>query len=36
MNLKEAFISAREGNFVTSTMFDRNQSMHYYNGKYYY
>ncbi len=36
MNLREAFISAKEGNFVTSSMFDRNQSMHWYNGKYYY
>lgn len=36
MNLREAFVSAKEGNFVTSTMFDKNQSMHYYNGKYYY
>lgn len=36
MNLREAFISAKEGNFVTSLMFDRNQSMHWYNRKYYY
>ena len=36
MDLREAFISAKEGNFVTSSMFDRNQSMHWYNGKYYY
>ena len=36
MNLREAFISAKEGNFVTSSMFDKNQSMHWYNGKYYY
>ena len=36
MNLKEALISAREGNFVTSTRFDSNESLHYYKGKYYY
>lgn len=36
MNLKEAFLSAKEGNFVTSEMFDRNQSMHYYKGDFYY
>lgn len=36
MTLREAFESAKDGNFVTSTMFDRNQSMHYYKGKYYY
>lgn len=36
MNLKEAFLSAKEGNFVTSEMFDRNQSMHYYQGDFYY
>ena len=34
MNLKEAFLSAKEGNFVTSSVFDNSQSMHYYKGKY--
>lgn len=36
MNLQEALDSAREGNFVTNQMFDKNQSMHYYKGKFYY
>lgn len=36
MNLQEAFNAAEEGNFVTSAMFSKNQSMHYYNGKFYY
>ena len=36
MNLKEAFLSAKEGNFVISSVFDNSQSMHYYKGKYYY
>lgn len=36
MNLNEALLSAREGNFITNEYFDRTQSLHYYNGKFYY
>jgi len=36
MNLNEAIKSAREGNFVSHHSFDYNQSMHEYNGKFYY
>ena len=36
MNLNEAFNAAKEGNFVTSTQFSKDQSMHWYKGKYYY
>ena len=31
MNLNEALLSAREGNFVTNEYFDKTQSLHYYN-----
>ena len=36
MNLQEALISAKDGNFVTNEYFDHTQSLHYYSGKYYY
>lgn len=36
MNLKEALLSAKDGNFVTNEYFDHTQSLHYYNGKFYY
>ena len=36
MNLQEALISAKDGNFVTNEYFSYDQSLHYYNGKYYY
>lgn len=36
MNLKEALLSAKDGNFVTNEYFDYTQSLHYYNGKFYY
>ena len=36
MNLIEALESAREGNFVTHEIFDSEQSLHFYNHKYYY
>lgn len=36
MNLVEACVSAREGNFVTNDYFGPDQSMHYYNGTLYY
>jgi hypothetical protein len=36
MTLKEAFQSARQGNFVTHHTFSSDQSMHYWNGRYYY
>lgn len=36
MNLEEALRSAKEGNFVTNEYFDSSQSLHYYNGKFYY
>lgn len=36
MNLLEACLSAREGNFVSHHSFDYNQSMHEYNGNLYY
>ncbi len=36
MNLKEALVSAKGGNFVTNEYFDYTQSLHYYNGKFYY
>ena len=36
MNLQEALISAKDGNFVTNEYFRRDQSLHYYGGKYYY
>ena len=36
MKLNEAFKSAREGNFVTNQYFDSTQSMHYWNGNFYY
>lgn len=36
MTLKEALQSAKDGNFVTNEHFDRNQSLHYYNGQFYY
>lgn len=36
MNLNEALLSARDGNFVTNEYFDKTQSLHYYNGKFYY
>lgn len=36
MKLNEAFRSARGGNFVTNQYFDSDQSMHYWNGKFYY
>lgn len=36
MNLEEALLSAKVGNFVTNEYFDHTQSLHYYNGKYYY
>lgn len=36
MNLQEALISAKDGNFVTNEYFGHTQSLHYYRGKYYY
>lgn len=36
MNLLEALQSAREGNFVSHHSFDYNESMHEYNGDFYY
>ena len=36
MNLQEALESAVKGNFVTNQYFDSDQSMHYWNGKFYY
>ena len=36
MNLREALLAAKDGNFVTNEYFDHTQSLHYYNGKYYY
>lgn len=36
MNLTEACVSAREGNFVTNEYFSPDQSMHYYAGNLYY
>lgn len=36
MNLNEALLSAKYGNFVTNEYFDKTQSLHYYNGKFYY
>ncbi len=36
MNLERALRSAKEGNFVTNEYFDCGQSLHYYNGKFYY
>ena len=36
MTLQEALQSAREGNFVANLYFDPSQSLHYYNGTYYY
>lgn len=36
MNLQEALISAKDGNFVTNEYFSHDQSLHYYRGKYYY
>ena len=36
MTLIEALRSARAGNFVTHESFDSEQSLHFYNGNYYY
>ena len=36
MNLLEALLSAKDGNFVTNEYFSCDQSLHYYRGKYYY
>ena len=36
MNLQEALKVAKEGNFVTNQFFYKNQSLHWYKGKYYY
>lgn len=36
MNLDEALLSAKNGNFVTNEYFGHTQSLHYYNGKFYY
>lgn len=36
MNLNDALLSAKGGNFVTNEYFDHTQSLHYYNGKFYY
>lgn len=36
MNLDEALLSAKNGNFVTNQYFDKDQSLHYYNGEFYY
>lgn len=36
MNLNDALLSAKDGNFVTNEYFDKTQSLHYYNGKFYY
>ena len=36
LTLDEAFKAARKGNFVTNEYFSEDQSMHYWNGKFYY
>lgn len=36
MNLIEALESARNGNFVTNRYFSEDQTLHYWNGKFYY
>jgi hypothetical protein len=36
MNLTEALLCAKDGNFVTNQYFDEAQSLHYYKGKFYY
>lgn len=36
MNLEEALLSAKDGNFVTNEYFSHDQSLHYHRGKYYY
>lgn len=36
MNLHEALDAAYKGNFVTNQYFSYDQSLHYYDGKYYY
>lgn len=36
MNLYQALQSAIDGNFVTNESFDSSQSLHYFNGKFYY
>lgn len=36
MNLQEALLSVREGNFVTNEYFSKDQSLHWCDGKYYY
>ena len=36
MNLREALNAAESGSFVTNEYFDNDQSLHYYNGKFYY
>jgi len=36
MTLQEAFNSCRQGNFVSHNSFDFKQSMHYYDGSFYY
>ena len=36
MNLKEALQAARKGNFVTNQYFSSDESLHYWNGKFYY
>lgn len=36
MNLQEALLAAKDGNFVTNEYFSRTESLHWYKGKYYY
>lgn len=36
LNLDAALLSAKEGHFVTNSYFSSDQSMHYWNGKFYY
>lgn len=36
MNIEEALKVCEEGNFISNRYFDENQSMHYYNGEFYY
>lgn len=36
MDLCQALQSAKDGNFVTNPSFDSSQSLHYFNGKFYY
>ena len=36
MTLEEALLKAKEGNFITNEYLDTYESIHYYNGKFYY